>query len=430
MSIGRRAGLRLATADRGQVTFEMSCLDDLLSEDHRARQVWGYVEGLDLSGLYGSIKSVSGGAGRRGIDPAVLMTLWLYATLEDVGSARQLARLCQRDHSYRWILGSLKVSHKTLSDFRVDAGAVLDELLSTCVAALIAGKVIEAESLAVDGMRLRANAGASSFRSKEKLAELDELARAKVAKLRQELESDPAASDRRRQERQERAATDRQRRIAEAREAQAEIEAQRAARDKEQRRKTPSARTKARASPTDPQARLMKMGDGGYRPAFNVQVTTDVASRMVVGVSVNNNASDRGQLEPAIARFEADYGKRPQQVLADSGYDAKADIEALSRPENEPVEVICPWPGSAKGNASAPRPKDSQAIKDWYDRMMSERGKQLYKQRISTELPHADMRNRGLSRVLVRGMAKVKAVVLWHVHAYNFLIVSRLLRPA
>jgi transposase len=425
MSLGRLSGLRLATAERGQVELQMACLDDLVSEDHRVRQVWAYVEQLDLSSLYGSIESKIGEPGRPAIDPALLMALWLYATLEGVGSARHLARLCERDVGYRWIMGGVKVGHKTLSDFRVEAGVVLDELLSRSMAALVSAKVIDLQCVAIDGVRLRASAGSGSFRRKKRLGELVEVARAKVAALRGELESDPTASDRRGQARRLAAAEDRTRRLEQAQQAEAEIAAQQAEAAKKQRRKK-SPDKEPRASTTDSQARIMKMADGGFRPGFNVQVKTEVANDLIVGVSVGNNASDRGQLGPAVAELDRRYAQRPKQVLADSGHDAKGDIEALHQPHNGGVEVFCPWPNGKDGKPRPPRPKDGPGVVAWHLRMTSEEGMAIYNRRFATERPHADMRNRGLTRVLVRGIDKVKAVVLWHVHVYNFLTLRRL----
>jgi hypothetical protein len=283
--------------------------------------------------------------------------------------------------------------------------------------------------VAVDGVRLRASAGASSFRRRKRLGELHELARQKVAALRTELNSDPAASDRRGQARRLQAAEDRRRRVERAQQAQAEIEAQHAAADKKQRRKKPSEK-QPRASTTDAQARIMKMADGGFRPGFNAQVKTEVDSGLIIGVSVGNNASDRGQLGPAVAEIDERYGQRPQQVLADSGFDSKADIEALHRPENGTVAVFCPLPCTKDGRVRPLQAKDGPSVQAWHQRMGSDDGKVLYNRRFATERPHADMRNRGLTGVLVRGIDRVKAVVLWHVHAYNFLTISRLLRVA
>jgi transposase len=430
MTSDRASGLRLATAERRQVEWQMACLDELVPEDHRVRQVWAYVQKLELSRLYAAIGSKVGEAGRPAIDPVIVMALWLYATLEDIGSARQLARLCRRDVCYRWILGGVTVSHKTLSDFRVEVGEVLDELLSRSVAALVAAKIVDLQCVAVDSVRLRASAGASSFRRKKRLAELEASARVKVATLKADLDSDPGASDRRGQARRLRAANEAQQRVEQAQQALAEIEANHAEAAKKQRRKKPANRHEPRASTTDSQARIIRMPDGGFRPGYNVQVKTEVAGGLIVGLSVGNNASDRGQLGPAVREIDRRYHQRPRQLLGDSGYDSKADIEALHQAENGAVEVFCPLPLGKGRQVRPPGRKDGPGALAWHQRMSSDEGKAVYNRRFATERPHADMRNRGLYRLLVRGVDKARAVVLWHVHAYNFLTISRLLGTA
>lgn len=425
MGKGWRRGVRIASADRSQVEMRLMSLDHLLPEDHRARQVLSYVEQLDLTKLYESIGSVEGKAGRPAIDPGVLMTLWLYATLEDVGSARQLARLCESDLAYQWILGGLKVSHKTLSDFRVGSGEVLDELLSRSVAALASSGVVDLQCLAVDGMRLRASAGSQSFRREPRLDELQQQAQAKVSALKEEAERDPGASDRRQRAKRQRAAEDRARRIEAAKAAAKEIEAQRATEAEEQRRKTDKKKP-PRGSTTDSEARIMRMPDGGWRPAYNARVTTAVGSTLVVGLEVVNNGSDNGQLGPTMQEIERRYGLRPEQLLADGGFNSKTDIEALHRPENGAVAVFCPWPHKRNGEERSLDKKDGPGTRAWHERMHTPEGEAVYGKRMMSERVHADFRNRGLTRVLVRGLRKVKAAVLWHVHAYNFLVISRL----
>jgi transposase len=139
-------------------------LESLLAPDHQARTVWAFVEGLDLTPLYEKILSVKGHAGRSAIDPAILMALWLYATLDGVGSARGLERLCESHDAYRWICGGVSVNYHTLSDFRVGTGEYLDQQLTVCVASLMAEGLVELKRVAQDGIRVRASAGASSFR--------------------------------------------------------------------------------------------------------------------------------------------------------------------------------------------------------------------------------------------------------------------------
>jgi transposase len=423
MAKGKPVGLRLETAERGQQEFQQSSLDDLLSPDHRARQVWDYVEGLDLGVLYGRVRTTVQSTGRPAIDPAILMSLWLYATLDGVGSARLLDRLCESEAAYRWLCGGVGVNYHTLSDFRSAAGPVLDDLLSRSMTGLIASGLVDVQMVAVDGLRVRASAGSGSFRSGNRLQELHAAAKEAVEQLRTEVEEDPGSAERRTKARRQAAAEDRLRRLEEARRAHAEIEGKRAEEAREQRRKKPRDDKPARASTSDPQARVMKMGDGGYRPAYNAQLTTTVEGSHIIGVSVTNSASDRGLLGPAINDIARRYGVSPQQALADGGFDSKADIERLHAEE---IDLFCPLPNNGKGDPAEPRKGDGPGAIAWRQRMAGELGQAIYKRRFATERPHAHMRNHGLQQFLVRGADKVKAVVLWHVHAFNFLQFKRL----
>lgn len=458
MAIGSRSGQRVSRACRDQVGFESMCLDDLLSPDHRARQVWAYVESCDLTALYEKIRAVAGGAGRAPIDPAILMALWLYATLESVGSARLLERLCTSDAAYRWICGGVGVNYHTLADFRVEAGPLLDDLLTRSMAALVQARIVDVSCLGVDGVRVRASAGASSFRSQSRLGQLHDLARQKVESLKGELNADPAANTRRATERKLREAQERQQRIEAAQKAAAAIEAARAREATEQRRRKPRKSKSPRGSTTDAQARVMAMADGGYRAAYNLQFKTDPKSGCVIGLEVTNQASDRGQLDDAAQEIERRYGVRPKRLLADGGYAGKDEIQALHEKD---IEVFCPLP-RPRGKPAAATPvlvepapvepavaepvlaepapvepapvkrkrKEKPGVIAWHERMNTDEGKAIYARRTPCERPHADVRNRGLYRFLVRGMEKVKAVALWHVTAYNFLQIQRLMPQA
>ncbi len=423
MARGKPAGLRLETVERDQLEFQQSSLNELLSADHLARQVWDYVEGLDLGALYGRVRTTVQSTGRPAIDPAILMSLWLYATLDGVGSARLLDRLCKSEAAYRWLCGKVSVNYHTLSDFRSEAGSVLDDLLSRSIAGLIASGSINVQLVAVDGLRVRASAGSGSFHSGERLEELCEAARQAVEQLRTEVEEDHASAERRTKARRKAVAEDRLRRLEEARRAHAEIEQRRLEEAREQRRKKPRDDKPARASTSDPQARVMKMGDGGYRPAYNVQITTAVEGTHIIGVAVTNSASDRGLLGPAIDAIGRQYGLSPQQALADGGFDSKKDIERLHA---DKIELFCPLPSKTKGDPAVPRKDDGPGVIAWHLRMSSQAGQALYKRRFASERPHAHMRNHGLQQFLVRGADKVKAVALWHVHAFNFLQFKRL----
>lgn len=423
MAKGRLAELRLETPERLQKKWDEGCLDDLLGPDHMARQVWDYVEGLDLGPLYKDVQTTVRSSGRPAIDPALLLSLWLYGTVDGVGSARLLDRLCESEAAYRWLCGGVSVNYHTLSDFRTKVGPFLDDLLSRSVAGLIETGLLDAKTVAVDGIRVWASAGKQSFRRDKRLAELHEVTAQAVKELRAEVEEDPGSAGRRRQARRQAVAEDRLRRLEAARATAAEIEQQRQQEASKQRRKKKQNEKPVRASTSDPQARVMKMADGSFKPAYNAQIKTAVEGPYIIGVSVTNCGSDRGLLKPALDEIGRRYGLKPHQALADGGYDSRGDIEQL---HDEHVTLYCPLPRNTKGDPSLPRRGDKPGTIAWRQRMATEEGQAVYRRRWPTERPHAHMRNHGLRQLLVRGIENVKAVVLLHAIAFNFLQFKRL----
>ena len=405
--------VRLRTAERGQVEMHLAALDELIPGDHRVRLVWSFVERLDISSLLSRLRSFEGGTGAPATDPKILLALWLFATLDGVGSAREIDRLCERDLAYKWIAGGVSVNYHTLADFRCNAGAFLDDVLTKSVAALIEARVVDLSCIAVDSLRVRASAGSSSFRRREKLLELEGLARARIEALKAAPEGEPA----RRRAAQERAAREKAERLAEALAAVDEIEAARAAEDRAQRRKTPKPRAGARGSTSDPQARTMRMAAGGFAPGYNLQIKTDPKAGAVVGVEVSAATSDRGKLGAAVAEIERRHGQRPKIILADDGYDGREDIEAV---EAKRVAVHVPLPKNPA--RQGPLPNDEKGVRAWKARMMTEAGKAAYALRINTEHAHAQMRNHGLLQMPVRGLQKVTAVALLFALATNLLL--------
>jgi transposase len=267
---GRRPRLREPVRD--QIELRAVDLDSIIGADHPVRVIWAYVERLDLSALEGLIKAREGHPGHPPIAPRLLLALWLYATSEGVGSARALERLCEGHDAYRWLVGGVSVNCHTLSDFRVAHPALLDELLAKNVAALAAVGLIDLDTLAQDGIRVRAAAGAGSFRRRGTVEKHLKRARRAVARLRRELDDDPDASNRRIKAARERAALERKARAEAALEQLAVLEEQRKRRAKTNAKQT-AKQKEPRVSTTDPEARVMKMPDGGFRPAWNMAPT-------------------------------------------------------------------------------------------------------------------------------------------------------------
>jgi transposase len=381
--------------------------------------VWAYVDSLDLSAVYAQIQAVEGGAGRDAVDPKILLALWMFATIEGVSSARQLDRLCQRDLAYLWICGGVGVNYHLLSDFRIGQGEFLDQLLTDTIATLLHQGLVRLEMVAQDGMRVRAHAGSSSFRRQKTLERYREEAGEQVRKLREESqhEADQKASNARREAARERAARERQERIEKALEELAKLQAQK-------EKLAPGSGQEARSSTTDPEARKMKMADGGYRPAYNVQFATDGQARMIVGVEVTNSGSDRGQMPPLHEEVSRRYGKTPDSYLVDCGFATKEDITTVERRGSQTLAPIHGEEGIRKrgGDPHARKRGDTDEVFAFRQRMATESAKALYKQRPSiAEFPNAECRNRGLQQFRVCGLAKAKVVALWHAITFNFM---------
>jgi len=392
-------------------------LEQLLDSDHQARLVWDFCAGLDLTGLYDGIRSRVGGPGHPALDPRIGVALWLYATLEGVGSARALDYLCTHHNAFRWLCGGVSVNYHTLADFRVAHLDFLDALLTHSVAVLREQGLVDLNRVAVDGMRVRASAGAASFHRKPTLEDCLQEAADQVARLKEELDDDPAAPSRRHAAARARAAHERQQRLEQALGRLPELEARKKAGEKD----------KARASSTDPEATVMKMADGGFRPAYNVEYAAAPGSLAIVAVEVTTQGSDAGQITPLIDQVHERTGAYPQEALADGGFVELRDIAAAqSPPRGCQVYAPVPQPKDPQRDRYAPLPTDSEPVREWRGRMGTDEAKAIYRQRASTiECVNAQARNRGLVRLWVRGVAKVKAVALWFAIAHNVVCGAR-----
>jgi transposase len=422
---GARPAPRFNRPERHQAEMRCEALDQRLDADHTARLVWQLVEGLDLAVLYQQIEAVEGSAGRNASDPRVLFALWLYAAVDGVGSARELERLCFEHRAYEWLRGTVPVNYHLLADFRVRHGELLKQLQVDALTGLLAEGLVALECAAQDGLRVRASAGGSSFRRRPALEEAQQQARAHLDELEQQAAHDAAGQTLRQQKARERAARERSERVGQALAAVRHL-----ARQREQRKKGDGER--ARASTTDPEARNMKMGDGGFRPAYNVQLATAAASGIILNMNVRNEGSDAGQMKPMMDAIKEDLGRAPQNLLTDGGFSTIDDIEQTTQGG---ATVYTPVKEEAKQKQAgkdpfAAKPGDSPIIAAWRERMGTEAAKELYKLRAPTaELPNARLRNHGVYQMRVRGLAKVTAALWWYVLALN-LLRAQVLRAA
>jgi transposase len=413
---------RLREPVRDQIELRAVDIDSLIGEDHPVRVIWSYVEGLDLSELEDRIKARGDRPGHPATSPRLLLALWLYATSDGVGSARALERLCNSHDVYRWLCGGVSVNYHTLADFRVGCTDLLDRLLSEHLAALAKAGLVDLDTLAQDGVRIRASAGAASFRREATLDRHLATAQAVVQELKHEVDARSDASNHRIKAAKERAARERSERVKAAQTALADIKQQR--QEREEKRGNGKKPKEPRASTTDADARVMKMPDGGFRPAYNVQVASVAGEQIVVAVEVCNTGSDRGLMRPMLERLHALTGHLPGRHLADGGFCSAEDIEWA---HGEGVEVYCPPTQSKHGtDPYLPRRGDGAGVLAWRARMGSKAGKAQYKPRSICECIHARWRNWDLRHLTVRGLEEVRAVVLCYALTNNILQGHRL----
>jgi transposase len=411
---------RIQRANRQQIEMRVAALDSLVPGDHKVRIVWEMAQEYDLSRLYGYIDAIEGEAGRPAIDPLILVALWLYATTEGVGSARELARLCEEHIAYQWILGGVTVNYHTLADFRVNYESEMDEILTENVAALMSEGIVSLDRTAQDGIRVRASAGSKSFRRQAKLETFLVEAEKEVKVLKEMGHRDGEGLDQRRISAQKRASEQRMERVKNALEEVKKIKAAKA-----RSHRSRAKQKEPRSSTTDPEARIMLMPDGGFRAAYNGQISVDVGSGIIVGVDVVNQG-DRGQMIPMLDQIDQRYQRIPKEHLVDGGFVTNSDVEEAFK-RNTQVYAPLPKADPETINLYQPFKHGTPIIQDLRERMNSLRGKEIYKERASSiELVNALLRNRGLLKFNVRGKQKAKSVLLWYVLVHNLWVLFRL----
>ena len=429
-AFGQKGAVRLRKPERRQLSMVAQCADDLVKAFHPVRTVMAVVEKLDVSGFCEPIRAREGIAGRDATDPRLLVGLWLYGCVRGIGSARELARRCEESAPFRWLCGGVSVNHRLLSDFRTDHADALDGVFTQVLVSLVDKKLVHVSRISQDGVRIRVSAGGSSFRREERLQQLLVQAQQQVLELRKQLESpaQSAAMTARQKAARQRAAESRQHRLEQAIAQLPELkqkQAEAAARAGQGKCGEQIRAIQPRVSTTDAATRVMKMANGGYSPGVNMQLATDTESRVIVAVEVSNEGSDSAGLsEPMRQQVEKRTGGKVKQHLVDGGYLRTEDIVQA---HEQGVELFVP-PKPARnpqnrGRELDSKPGDSEAIKAWKQRMASEEGKEIYKERAATsETVNADLRTyRGLVPLTVRGLEKITCVALWCALAHNLM---------
>jgi transposase len=463
--------------NRQQMSWRAVDVEHLIGEDHPARAIWALVGRLDLSPFYRAIESSTEEGGRPAFDPQLLISLWVYAYSQGIGSAREVARRCEYDPAFQWLTGLAEVNYHTLADFRVEKQQELDELFTQVLAALSKEGLITLEQVMQDGTKIKALASTRSYCQEGAIREHLEKARRRVAEM-----GDPRNDESRPKAKQAQARA--------RREQQERLESALEELEKWQARK-PGERAKreTRVSTSDPHARAMHQPDGGLALSYNAQISTDARYGLIVGVAVTQEANDSGQLLPAVDCMEQRLGKKPQQLVADSGYTTRENIEKMAgrkidflgtmRQENTPRganlpnrfppsaflyqpeknHCVCPegkvlhpmgrrkrgpgmiyhlyearledcrscprkpecCPDNEKHGRSVAQLEESPVVMAFRKKMASEEARKQYRRRGRiVEFCHAWIKSKlGLRQFHVRGLLKVQMEMLWACLTYN-----------
>lgn len=305
---------RIIEVNRRQNVLRAVDVERLIDDDHQARAIWEFVGKMDLSRFYASIGSVEGEAGRAAWDPKVLICVWIYAYSRGIGSAREIERRCGFDPAFQWLTGMEVINYHTLSDFRMSGEVALNELFSQVIGLLSADGLITLERVMHDGTKVRAKASSDTFRREERIREYLKLAEKQIEAM-----GDPRKEDlsRRQEKARERAHRERKEKLQLALNELEKIQKSKSCKE---------AKEQARASVSDPEARIMKQSDGGFAPNYNAQISTDSAHGIVVGASLTQNGSDYNELIPALNTIEAEMGKLPKHIVVDGGYTSRENI--------------------------------------------------------------------------------------------------------
>ena len=399
--------VRTREPQRAQSVIRFEAPEDALPVDHPARLLWRIVGTLDVQPFLANARAIEGRQGRDVLSARMLLTMWLYAISEGIGSGREIERRLKTDAAFQWIVGDREVGRTKLNEFRVDHGEALDQIFTDVIGVLMHKGVLSLDLVAQDGTRVRASASAPSFRRAESLEACREQAQ---LHLRVVLASDEDESEKRHRAVREAKAKELAERIDNAISMVRELRARGVG------------GKKPRASTTDPQARVMKMGDGGFRPAYNVQLATagdaDGGPRTIVGVRVSNVGSDMGSISPMLDDIEKRCGALPSILLADSNHASFSDLrDAAARGVTALVSV----PERSKGGGE--QASQDPVIEEWRRHMQTEEAKQTMRARSSLcELSNAHAKTRfAMASVLLRGLDKVTCLALWTALAANML---------
>lgn len=434
MSINYECYFRLNSPKRDQYKTEFSCLDDRLPKNHKARLVWAFVESMDITECFKDIYNKSsrkGGisshqAGRPITHPRCLLALWLYAIIDGVISGRELFELTECHDAYRWLRGDVPLNRTTINDFRSDNPEKFKHLLTSCLAVLRSQDLLTDEEMAQDGTRVKASAGFNSYRRKQTIEEYQKQAMEYLTTLEEEQKKNPGAYKKRAEAAELRIAQERKDRLDQAIKELEKCNKIKTENATKNHKKKPSEQElkETRASTTDPEARKMKMGDGGYRLAYNVQLATGTSTRFIYGVDVVNilDPGNVVNMMTQVAERMNQFGlPSVKRWLADAAYSGKDDVERVAK-EFPSCSYYTPAQVNKGQDPKKNRKGDSEPVKNWRETLGSEEMTKAYKNRCSTaEFSNAQLKNHGMRELLVRGLEKAAGMACLFAIAQNIM---------
>lgn len=413
--------MKLIGPSRNQMEMQINCLDTLLPHDHKARAVWQFVEEMNTDICFAYVNTFIGGDGRSTTSPKIIFALWLYSIMDGNFSGRKLEELCKNHNAYKWLAGGAPINRSMLNEFRSKDQIKFDELLTNCLAVMLKAGLIDEQDFAQDGTRVKANAGMKSFKRKESLEKLKAEISTYIKILREE--ECKSIYESREKDKKIRIEQERLHRVKAALEIfEKEKIIKQENTDKRKKKISEEDLNNIRASTTDPEARKMKMGDGGYRLAYNVQFATGIKSRVIFGVDVTTGLDPRtspimmAQVYLRLAKLGA---TRPRNWVGDAAYSSKEDINLVAQ-----MFPNCRYYAPPQVNRGVDPKKhrkyDTDAVKKWRDSIGTEEVSEIYKHRSSTaEFSNAQVKNKGLTKFLVRGLKKVLKMATFSAIAQN-----------
>jgi len=413
--------MKLIGPCREQMEMQFNFLDILIPPDHLARSIWKFVEMMDTRPCFEYINTFIACGGRSTTSPKILLAVWIYSILDGNCSARKLEILCKNHNAYKWIVGGAPINRTMLANFRSKDPSKFEDLLTNCLAVMFKADLIKDEDFSQDGTRIKANAGFNSFRKEQSLEKIKEEIKLYIKELMNEVFEN--AYENREKEKKIRIETERLKRVEEALKT---LEKERIIKkengDKNYKRPSEEDLKNVRASFTDPCVRKMKMGDNGFRLAFNVQFATGMDSRVIYAADVVTT-SDPGTAPKMMAQVHSRLAKlkmmAPKNWIGDAAYSGKDDINITAKLFPN-CRYFAPPKVNKEYDPKMHRKGDTDAIKKWRDMIDTDEIKEIYKKRCSTaEFSNAQIKNCGLREFLVRGIEKVKGMTLLHVIAQN-----------